>query len=190
MKNIATGDVLERIRRLAPSHVTAPFKTVAEWREWQLSEGQKRCEEINRQNRQLRVEKILNRSGIQPLHRKCSFSNYQVQNEGQRYALSQAKSIADELMTGCTNFAFSGKPGTGKNHLAAAIGNRLLKDGQTVIVVNLVLPSLHMANRELRRAKNHVQKWERVCAALRELNKHRDIVRQITDSSRHVASEK
>lgn len=145
MKNIATGDVLERIRRLAPSHVTAPFKTVAEWREWQLSEGQKRCEEINRQNRQLRVEKILNRSGIQPLHRKCSFSNYQVQNEGQRYALSQAKSIADELMTGCTNFAFSGKPGTGKNHLAAAIGNRLLKDGQTVIVVTVadVMSALH-----------------------------------------------
>ncbi|WP_105462814.1 DUF1627 domain-containing protein [Escherichia coli] len=55
---------------------------------------------------------------------------------------------------------------------------------------NLILPSLHMANRELRRAKSHVQKWERVCAALRELNKHRDIVRQITDSSRRVASEK
>ncbi|EFN1981029.1 DUF977 family protein [Escherichia coli] len=149
MKNIATGDVLERIRRLAPSHVTAPFKTVAEWREWQLSEGQKRCEEINRQNRQLRVEKILNRSGIQPLHRKCSFSNYQVQNEGQRYALSQAKSIADELMTGCTNFAFSGKPGTGKNHLAAAIGNRLLKDGQTVIVVVELVP---LSGRETLRA--------------------------------------
>ncbi|EGB7356631.1 DUF1627 domain-containing protein [Escherichia coli] len=55
---------------------------------------------------------------------------------------------------------------------------------------DLVLPSLHMANRELRRAKTHVQKWERVCAALRELNKHRDIVRQITDSSRRVVSEK
>ncbi|MFU1579563.1 DUF1627 domain-containing protein [Escherichia coli] len=55
---------------------------------------------------------------------------------------------------------------------------------------DLVLPSLHMANRELRRAKNHVQKWERVCAAPRELNKHRDIVRQITDSSRRVVSEK
>ena len=55
---------------------------------------------------------------------------------------------------------------------------------------DLILPSLHLANRELRRAKNHVQKWERVCAALRELNKHRDIVRQITDSSRCVASEK
>ncbi|VDG91548.1 ATP-binding protein [Shigella dysenteriae] len=135
MKNIATGGVLERIRRLTPPHVTAPFRTVAEWREWQLAEGQKRSEEINR----------LNRSGIQPLHRKCSFANYQVQNDGQRYALSQAKSIADELMTGCTNFAFSGKPGTGKNHLAAAIGNRLLKDGQTVIVVTVadVMSALH-----------------------------------------------
>ncbi|HFD1475492.1 TPA: DUF1627 domain-containing protein [Escherichia coli] len=47
-------------------------------------------------------------------------------------------------------------------------------------VDNLVLPSLRQANRELRRAKNHVQKWERVCAALRELNKYRDILRQIT----------
>ncbi|WP_435300915.1 DUF1627 domain-containing protein [Escherichia coli] len=54
----------------------------------------------------------------------------------------------------------------------------------------LILPSLHMANRELRRAKGKVQKWERICAALRELNKHRDIVRQITDSSRRVVLEK
>ncbi|HIB7419376.1 TPA: DUF1627 domain-containing protein, partial [Escherichia coli] len=57
-------------------------------------------------------------------------------------------------------------------------------------VDNLVLPSLRQANRELRRAKNHVQKWERVCAALRELNKHRDIVRQIVDSSSRIVSEK
>ncbi|MED9758798.1 DUF1627 domain-containing protein, partial [Escherichia coli] len=55
---------------------------------------------------------------------------------------------------------------------------------------DLVLPSLHLANRELRRAKNYVQKWERVCAALRELNKHRDIVRQIFDSSSRIVSEK
>ncbi|EEQ3584140.1 DUF1627 domain-containing protein [Escherichia coli] len=44
----------------------------------------------------------------------------------------------------------------------------------------LILPSLHVANRELRRAKGQVQKWERVCAALRELNKCRDILRDLT----------
>ncbi|GDT51329.1 phage DNA replication protein [Escherichia coli] len=121
MKNIAAGGVLERIRKLAPQHVAAPYRTVDEWREWQLAEGRKRSEEINRQNRQIRVEKIMKRSGIQLLHQKCSFANYQVKNDGQRHALSQAKSIAEEMMTGCTNFVFSGKPGTGKNHLAAAI---------------------------------------------------------------------
>ncbi|HAW5768662.1 TPA: ATP-binding protein, partial [Escherichia coli] len=90
-------------------------------------------------------EKILNRSGIQPLHRKCSFANYQVKNDGQRHALSQAKSIAEEMMTGCTNFVFSGKPGTGKNHLAAAIGNHLLAKGRSVIVVTVadVMLALH-----------------------------------------------
>ncbi|EEC7779171.1 TPA: DUF1627 domain-containing protein [Escherichia coli] len=45
---------------------------------------------------------------------------------------------------------------------------------------DLILPSLHVANRELRRVKGQVQKWERVCAALRELNKCRDILRDIT----------
>ncbi|ENF3191324.1 DUF1627 domain-containing protein [Escherichia coli] len=44
---------------------------------------------------------------------------------------------------------------------------------------DLILPSLHMANRELRRAKSDIRKWERVCAALRELNKYRDIVAQL-----------
>ncbi|CSN78861.1 P-loop NTPase family protein [Shigella sonnei] len=128
MKNIAAAGVLERIHRLAPQGAVPPYRTVEEWREWQLAEGRKRSEEINRQNRQLRVEKILNRSGIQPLHSKCSFANYQVQNDGQKYALSQAKSIADELMTGCTNFVFSGKTGTGKNHLAAAMGEKFLQE--------------------------------------------------------------
>ncbi|EIG2363012.1 DUF1627 domain-containing protein, partial [Escherichia coli] len=38
--------------------------------------------------------------------------------------------------------------------------------------------------------KGQVQKWERVCAALRALSKHRDIVRQIVDSSGRIVSEK
>lgn len=54
---------------------------------------------------------------------------------------------------------------------------------------DLIFPSLRRANLALRRAKSDVQKWERVCAALRELNKHRDIVRQIVDSSSRIVSE-
>ncbi|ELH1950564.1 ATP-binding protein [Escherichia coli] len=142
---MAEAGVLERIRKLAPQHVTAPYRTVEEWREWQLAEGRKRSEEVNRLNHQTRVEKIINRSGIQPLHRKCTFGNYRVQNDGQRHALSQAKSIAAELEGGCTNFVFSGRPGTGKNHLAAAIGNRLMEKGRSVIIITVsdVMSVLH-----------------------------------------------
>ncbi|WP_157942102.1 DUF1627 domain-containing protein [Escherichia coli] len=50
----------------------------------------------------------------------------------------------------------------------------------------VMLPSLHMANRELLRAKSHIRKWERVCAALRELNKHQDIIRQMNCSGEDV----
>ncbi|MFM2553889.1 ATP-binding protein [Escherichia coli] len=145
MKNIAAVGVLERIRRLAPQGAVPPYRTVEEWREWQLAEGRKRSEEVNRLNHQTRVEKIINRSGIQPLHRKCMFGNYRVQNDGQRHALSQAKSIAAELGGGCTNFVFSGRPGTGKNHLAAAIGNRLMEKGRSVIIITVsdVMSVLH-----------------------------------------------
>ncbi|EAM3195592.1 DNA replication protein DnaC [Salmonella enterica] len=139
MKNIEDTGILARIRKLAPQSAerAAPFRTPEEWREWQLAEGRRSCEEIDRQNRQARVEKIFGRAGIQRLHRGCSFANYRIQNDGQRHALSQAKSIAGELDTGCTNFVFSGNPGTGKNHLAAAIGNRLMNAGRSVIVITV-----------------------------------------------------
>lgn len=38
MKNIAAVGVLERIRRLAPQGSVPPYRTVEEWREWQLKE--------------------------------------------------------------------------------------------------------------------------------------------------------
>ncbi|ENL5261392.1 ATP-binding protein [Salmonella enterica] len=147
MKNIADTGILARIRKLAPQAAgrSAPFRTPEEWREWQLAEGRRSCEEIDRQNRQARAEKIFGLAGIQRLHRGCSFANYRIQNDGQRHALSQAKSIAGELDTGCTNFVFSGNPGTGKNHLAAAIGNRLMNAGRSVIVITVadVMSALH-----------------------------------------------
>ncbi|MDI7015671.1 ATP-binding protein, partial [Klebsiella pneumoniae] len=48
-------------------------------------------------------------------------------------------------MTGCTNFVFSGKTGTGKNPLAAAMGNRLMVKGRSVIIVTVsdVMSVLH-----------------------------------------------
>lgn len=57
-----------------------------------------------------------------------------------------AKSYAQNFGSGFASFVFSGAPGTGKNHLAAAIGNHLLAGGRSVLVVTI--PDLMLRVRE------------------------------------------
>ena len=147
MKNIVgTGSALERLKKLIPPGVQPKFSSAAELLAWQREEGLKRCEELDRLNQKARTEKIFGRSGIQSLHRSCTFANYQVSGEGQRKAFTMAKSYAQNFGTGFASFVFSGSPGTGKNHLAAAIGNHLLSGGQSVLVVTI--PDLMLRVRE------------------------------------------
>ncbi|HGU6442277.1 TPA: ATP-binding protein [Citrobacter amalonaticus] len=149
MKNIvSSGGALERLKRIIPASVQPKFSTVEEWRNWQAEEGLKRVAEVNRLNQQARAEKIMGRSGIQELHRNCTFANYKVDvnSDSQRKAFTLAKSYAQNFGAGFASFVFSGKPGTGKNHLAAAICNQLLKVGKSVLVVTI--PDLMLRVRE------------------------------------------
>lgn len=115
MKNmIGTGKALERLKKLIPTGVQPKFGSVDEWRAWQAEEGRKRCEELEKQNQRARAEKIFGRAGIQDLHRGCTFANYQVESDGQRRALSMAKSYAQHFGSGFASFVFSGAPGTGE----------------------------------------------------------------------------
>ncbi len=130
MKNaIETGNALERLKKLIPPGVQPKFTNAAELLAWQREEGLKRCEELDKLNQKARTEKIFGRSGIQSLHRSCTFANYEVSGEQQRKAYTMAKSYAQNFGAGFASFVFSGGPGTGKNHLAAAIGNHLLSGG-------------------------------------------------------------
>ncbi|EBN8022404.1 DNA replication protein DnaC, partial [Salmonella enterica] len=87
MKNvIGTGSALDRLKRIIPASVQPKFSTADEWRAWQEAEGRKRSEELDRMNQKSRTEKIFGRSGIQDLHRSCTFANYEVSGEGQRKA--------------------------------------------------------------------------------------------------------
>ncbi|HHF9035902.1 TPA: ATP-binding protein [Klebsiella pneumoniae] len=147
MKNmIGTGSALERLKKLIPPGVEPKFGSVDEWRTWQAEEGRKRCEELEKLNQRIRAEKIFGRAGIQDLHRSCTFANYQVAGDGQRRALTMARSYAQNFGSGFASFVFSGAPGTGKNHLAAAIGNHLLAGGRSVLVVTI--PDLMLRVRE------------------------------------------
>ena len=148
MKNmIGTGSALERLKKIIPASVQPKFTSVEEWQAWQETEGRKRSGEIDKMNQRARSEKIFGRAGIQALHRSCSFANYEVKGPEQRQAYSMAKSYAQNFGVGSfASFVFSGAPGTGKNHLAAAIGNHLLGAGHSVLVVTI--PDLMLRVRE------------------------------------------
>ncbi|MFY7238797.1 ATP-binding protein [Enterobacter cloacae complex sp. IR5450] len=148
MKNmIGTGSALERLKKIIPASVQPKFTSVEEWQAWQETEGRKRSGEIDKMNQRARSEKIFGRAGIQALHRSCSFANYEVKGPEQRQAYSMAKSYAQNFGGGSfASFVFSGAPGTGKNHLAAAIGNHLLGAGHSVLVVTI--PDLMLRIRE------------------------------------------
>lgn len=147
MKNIVgTGSALDRLKKLIPPGVQPKFTSAAELLAWQREEGLKQCEELDRLNQKARTEKIFGRSGSQSLHRSCTFANYQVSGDGQRKAFTMAKSYAQKFGAGFASFVFSGGPGTGKNHLAAAIGNHLLSGGHSVLVVTI--PDLMLRVRE------------------------------------------
>lgn len=133
----STHDLLGRLRNLMPAGVQPKFTSSQELMAWQQEEGRKRAAELEKQNQRNRSERIFGRSGICELHRGCSFANYQVSNDGQKHALTMAKSYAHNFGNGFTSFIFSGSCGTGKNHLAAAIGNYLLQQDYSVLVVTV-----------------------------------------------------
>lgn len=138
MKNIETsGGVLHRLKKIMPPGITPKFSSAQEWKSWQAQEGRRYACEVMRLNEQTRAERLLGRSGIQELHRLCSFDNYVITCEGQRHALSMARRYAHNFGKGFGGFVFSGKPGTGKNHLAAAICNHLLQTKRTALIVTI-----------------------------------------------------
>ena len=139
-------DVLKRLKAVMPEGVVPKFNNGAELMAWQQEQGRISSERIAEQNRLTRLQSVLGRSGIQELHRTCTFQNYNAELPGQQYALAKSKGWADKFGAGFGGFIFSGGCGTGKNHLAAAIGNALLSAGKSVLVVTV--PDLMMRFRE------------------------------------------
>lgn len=128
MKNV--GDLMKRLQKMMPAHVEPAFKTGEELLAWQKEQGKLRSEALERENRAMKMQRTFNRSGIRPLHQNCSLDNYRVECEGQMIALSRARQYVEEFDGNIASFIFSGKPGTGKNHLAAAICNETAAAGQ------------------------------------------------------------
>lgn len=135
MKNVA--GLIARLQKMMPAGVKPAFTSGEELIAWQQEQGRLRSAAIARENLAMKMQRTFNRSGIRELHMNCSFDNYRVENEGQMTALARARQYAAEFEGNIASFIFSGNPGTGKNHLAAAICNELLLQGKSVLIITV-----------------------------------------------------
>ncbi|MXP51430.1 DNA replication protein DnaC [Pantoea sp. SoEX] len=131
------NNILSRIKKIIPEGTQPKFNTGEDLLAWNQEEGRLNSATIARENKAMKMQRIMCRSGIRELHINCSFDNYQVENEGQGKALKLARQYSIEFDNSIASFVFSGRPGTGKNHLAAAIGNELILRGKCVLIVTV-----------------------------------------------------
>ncbi|HHL2708999.1 TPA: ATP-binding protein [Yersinia enterocolitica] len=140
------SSVIKRLQAVMPEGVQPKFTTAAELMAWHQEQAIISSKETVEANRVSRLQKVLGRSGIQALHQSCTFQNYNAELPAQCSALEKAKEYAAKFGSGFGGFVFSGGCGTGKNHLAAAIGNDLISRNKSVLVVTI--PDLMMRFRE------------------------------------------
>jgi DNA replication protein DnaC len=102
-----------------------------------VTEEKRRVEEAET-DRQRRMEQRLSMSGIPQRFRDRTFDNFVADTEPKRQALSVAVEFASEFAGHAergTTVIFSGKPGTGKSHLALAAAMVVMKSS-TALYIN------------------------------------------------------
>ena len=96
------------------------------------------CKKLNNERDIVKRKKLFGRSGILPLHQHCSIENYFTNCSGQEIAKDFASNYINRF---CSNngqgFIFAGKTGTGKNHLAAAICNAIMKNSYSCLIITV-----------------------------------------------------
>ncbi|CAL4317859.1 DNA replication protein DnaC [Buchnera aphidicola] len=135
MKNYT--NIFKRIKKLIPNHIQPKFKNEIDLLNWNQAQGKIDSESIIRKNKAMKMQKILGRSGIKELYINCSFENYKIEHEGHLKVVKATRKYAEEFHSSIASFIFSGRPGTGKNHLASAIGNYLILNGNSVLIVTV-----------------------------------------------------
>jgi len=130
-------NLLKRLKTMVPKHVQPKFKSDKDLFSWNQKEGIISSRMILERNFLMKTKRILSQSGIRELYVNCSFENYKIKHEGHKRVVTAAKRYAKDFHKSISSFIFSGRPGTGKNHLASAIGNYLISNGNTVLIVTV-----------------------------------------------------
>ncbi|CAH7222500.1 DNA replication protein DnaC [Vibrio chagasii] len=107
----------------------------------QIEERTKEAEQetsarIFRENQMQKIKNATGRSGIGERHRHCTFDNYEISSELQSQVWQQAR-LYSHATSERAGFIFHGSPGTGKNHLAAAIAKKFILDNKSALIITI-----------------------------------------------------
>lgn len=131
-------NVFDRIKKMVGDNPVDVDQAIADVKRWREEDEAKQMEHFKKQFAEHKSNEAIGRSGILPLHQGCTVDNYEVLTEGHEKAKRFARWFCDsfESNNGC-GFIFGGAPGTGKNHLAAAICNELMQKNCSCLVITV-----------------------------------------------------
>lgn len=128
--------VFNRIKKLAESK-RAPY-SYEDLMRIREEESMKASQGIAANIKRCKAEETAGRSGILPLHQRCTFDNFEAETPAKQSVREFARQYAEGFSENCgSGFIFSGTTGTGKNHLAAAICNYLMPQGHSCLIITI-----------------------------------------------------
>lgn len=98
----------------------------------------------------LQVASLIEKASIPERFATCSFENYEAVNKSALRNLSLLKAYASawpKMLEAGTSLILSGKPGTGKNHLAVALAKNIIEQHQASVLLTSVMRIIRAVRR-------------------------------------------
>lgn len=128
------------------------FKQLRIWTEYsgRMAEKFSRCpscihaelEAAQNKLRAIQTEILTERANIPERFAGCSFENYQAVNKSAQDNLSILRDYASawpQMLDAGTSLILTGRPGTGKNHLAVALAKSIIEQHQATVLLTSVM---------------------------------------------------
>ncbi|MDH1085963.1 ATP-binding protein [Pantoea brenneri] len=100
--------------------------------------------------RAIQTEMLTERANIPERFAACSFENYQAVNKSAQNNLSILRDYASawpQMLDAGTSLILTGRPGTGKNHLAVALAKSIIEHHQATVLLTSVMRIIRAVRR-------------------------------------------